>query len=169
MGPRRRRHRRRGEAGLRRHGEIPSVGRFHEVSEMMRHACNTSAACLNRSRARAGRCGLLVDVGRVPCRCRTQRRGYLTLLACAPPKAASQPWPPPVPWDGGAAFLVTGKFSLWWLACAFLALPLIDETLGRPLTLSERATLQLPLELAKAFATTRVVRRCPDCDSCPRS
>ena len=126
---------------------------------MTRHACNTSAACLDPSRARAGRCGS--RVGRVPSRCRIQRRGCLTLLACAPPKAGSQPGPPPVPWDGGAAFLVTGKFSLWWLACGFLALPLIDETLGTPLTLPERATLQLPLELAKAVATAHVVRLHP--------
>jgi hypothetical protein len=94
-------------------------------------------------------------VRRVPYCCRTQRRG-LAVYACAP-KSGSQPWPPPVPWDGGAAFLVTSKFSLWWLACGFLALPLIDETLGVR-TLTERATLQLPLELAKAVATTHVVR-----------
>ena len=123
---------------------------------MTRHACNPGVACLNISRARAGSC--VRQLSRGPCHGCNQRRRCLTALACAPKVEASQPWPPPVPWDGGAAFLTTSKFSLWWLGFGFLALPLIDETLGTHLSLTERATLQLPLELAKVVATAQVVR-----------
>lgn len=66
-------------------------------------------------------------------------------------------WPPPLPCDDFDSTLLSAKFTVLWFAFGFAALPLVEEVVGTQLSLTERASLQLPLELAKAAASLQLL------------
>jgi len=70
---------------------------------------------------------------------------------------------PPAEWTGGLACLVSARFAVLWTGFGYLTVPLcaeLSESVGAgKLSLAAAASLQLPLELAKAAALRDLLTR----------
>jgi len=94
---------------------------------------------------------------------RHRRAGSLSCAASPPPQLPDDAPPAEreplwrVPWDTGVAVSVSGRFLLLWTCFGYLALPLLEQVVGHPLSLGERSTLQLPLELCKGAALAQLL------------